>query len=184
MITPQEYIQLKAYARQDGLLLALLWIASFASYIMGIANSMMGLMALMLAVATPFFVAQRLRIFRDQGREGFISFRRSYAYTVLVFFYGAVLLAVAQFVYFAYLDKGYLVSTFSQLAASPEGQQLFAQYGVTEVMAESIEQMANTRPIDYALNILTVNILIGSVLGVPISMVMKRVNKQSENPQQ
>lgn len=173
-MTAPEYIQLKAYARQDGFFLALLWIASFACYIMGITNGMLGMVAMMLAVMTPFFVAGRLRRFRDEGREGVISFRRSYAYTIFVFFYGAVLLAVAQFLYFAYLDNGYLLSTFSKIVSSDEGRALLQQYGMTQMVDESLVEMASIRPIDYALNILTVNILIGFVLGVPIGLLMYR----------
>lgn len=173
-MTAPEYVQLKAYARQDGFFLALLWIASFACYIMGITNGLLGMVAMMLAVMTPFFVAGRLRKFRDEGREGVISFRRSYAYTVFVFFYGAVLLAVAQFLYFAYMDNGYLLSTFSKIVSSAEGKEMLQQYGMTQVAEDSLSEMASLRPIDYALNILTVNIMIGFVLGVPIGLVMYR----------
>ena len=173
-MTAPEYVQLKAYARQDGFFLALLWIASFACYIMGITNGLLGMVAMMLAVMTPFFVAGRLRRFRDEGREGVISFRRSYAYTVFVFFYGAVLLAVAQFLYFAYMDNGYLLSTFSKIVSSAEGKEMLQQYGMTQVAEDSLSEMASLRPIDYALNILTVNIMIGFVLGVPIGLVMYR----------
>ena len=49
-MTAPEYIQLKAYARQDGFFLALLWIASFVFYIMGLTNQMLGMAAIMLAV--------------------------------------------------------------------------------------------------------------------------------------
>ena len=76
-MTAPEYMQLKAYARQDGFFLALLWTASFACYILGISNQMLGMLAIGLAVMTPFFVAGRLRKFRDEGREGLISFGRS-----------------------------------------------------------------------------------------------------------
>ncbi|MBQ8988830.1 MAG: DUF4199 domain-containing protein [Prevotella sp.] len=177
-MTAPEYIQLKAYARQDGFFLALLWIASFACYIMGITNGMLGMVAMMLAVMTPFFVAGRLRRFRDEGRDGVISFRRSYAYTIFVFFYGAVLLAVAQFLYFAYLDNGYLMSTFSKIVSSAEGKALLQQYGMTQMVDESLTEMASIRPIDYALNILTVNIIVGFVLGIPIGLVMYRDTKR------
>lgn len=173
-MTAPEYIQLKAFARQDGFFLALLWTASFACYIMGFSNQLLGMLALMLALMTPFFVAGRLRNFRDVGREGLISFRRSYAYTIFVFFYGAVLLAVVQFVYFAYLDHGYLLSTLSKILDSPEGQHLLQQYGMTQTANDSLAEMANIRPIDYALNILTMNILIGFVVGVPISLILQR----------
>ena len=176
-MTAPEYVQLKAYARQDGFFLALLWIASFACYIMGISNGLMGMAAIMMAVMTPFFVAGRLRKFRDEGREGVISFRRSYAYTVFVFFYGAVLLAVAQFLYFAYMDNGYLLSTFSKIVTSAEGKEMLQQYGMTQVAEDSLTEMASLRPIDYALNILTVNIMIGFVLGVPIGLAMQKIKK-------
>lgn len=173
-MTVPEYIQMKAYARQDGFFLALLWTASFVCYILGITNELLGVLALGLAVMTPFFVAGRLRKFRDEGREGQISFGRGYAYSVFVFFYGAVLLAVVQFLYFAYVDHGYLLSSFSKLLSSDEGRALVNQYGMTQMVEESLSEMANIRPIDYALNILTVNIMIGFVLALPIGLAMQR----------
>ena len=174
MMTAPEYIQLKAFARQDGALLALLWVGAFLLYIIGIQNQLLGLAAIMMMVYTPFFVGERLGKFRDYGREGLISFRRGYAYTVFVFFYGGVLFAIAQYLYFAFMDNGYLLSQFSKMVSSEEAQQMLQQYGMTEMMNESLKQMASTRPIDYALNMLTINISLGFVLGVPISLVMQR----------
>lgn len=173
-MTAPEYIQLKAYARQDGFFLAILWIASFASYILGFTNQMLAMAAMLMAVMTPFFVASRLRKFRDDGREGVISFGRSYAYTIFVFFYGAVLLAVAQYLYFAYIDNGYLLDSFAKMIGSEEGRAVLKQYGMTQVVDEGLAEMAMTRPIDYALNILTINITLGFVLGLPIAMIMQK----------
>ena len=173
MIAP-EYIQLKAFARQDGALLALLWMATFFLYIIGVENQMLGLAALLLMVYTPIFVGERLGKFRDYGREGLISFRRAYAYTVFVFFYGGVLFAIAQYLYFAFIDNGYLMTQFSKMVNSNEAQKMLQQYGMTEMMNESLNEMANIRPIDYALNMLTVNISLGFILGVPISLIMQR----------
>ena len=107
-MTPEEYIQLKAFARQDGALLSLLWIGGFICYIQGMTNPLLGMLAIILIVISPFFVARRLRHFRDYAREGFISFGRGYAFTVLTFFYAGLLLAAALYVYFAFIDQGYL----------------------------------------------------------------------------
>ena len=132
-------------------------------------------------VYTPFFVGERLGKFRDFGREGIISFRRGYAYSVLVFFYGGVLFAIAQYLYFAFIDNGYLLSQFSKMVTSEEAQQMLKQYGMTEMMNESLKEMANIRPIDYALNMLTINITLGFVLGVPISLIMQRTKSNIAN---
>lgn len=173
-MTAPEYIQLKAFARQDGALLALLWLSSFLLYIIGITNEMLGLAAFMLMVYTPIFVGIRLGKFRDYGLEGLISFRRGYVYSVLVFFYGGVLFALAQYLYFAYMDNGYLLTQFSKMVSSDEARQVLQQYGMTEMMDESLKEMSTIRPIDYALNMLTINISLGLILGIPISMVMQR----------
>lgn len=173
-MTAPEYIQLKAFARQDGVLLALLWVSSFLSYIMGMSNQILGLAAVILMLYTPFFVGTRLGKFRDYGRDGQISFRRGYAYTVLVFFYGGVLFAVAQYIYFAFMDQGFLVSQFSKMMNTVEARQMLQQYGMAEMMDESLQQMTATRPIDYALNMLTINISLGFILGIPISLLKQR----------
>ena len=177
-MTAPEYIQLKAFARQDGFFLALLWIASFASYILGITNQLLATLALMLALMTPFFVASRLRKFRDNVLDGLISFARSYAYTILVFFYGAVLLAVAHYLYFAFVDNGYLLNSFTKAVSTEESKQTLQEYGMTKIVDESLTQMASIRPIDYALNILTINIMLGFVLGVPIGLLSYRTHKR------
>jgi len=173
-MTPAEYIQLKAFARVDGALLAVLWVASFACYIAGIANPVYAMMAIVLMVITPFFVGRRLGKFRDEGRDGIISFGRGWAYAIFVFFYAAILLAVAQYVYFAYMDQGYFLMSFSKSMSSPETEQLLQQAGLLQAMKDSLEMMGQMRPIDYALNVLTVNIALGIVLGLPIAALMQR----------
>ena len=63
MIRIENFIQLKAFARQDALILSLLWIASFACVVMIPAGALGNLLAL----TTPFIVAWRLSKFRDQA---------------------------------------------------------------------------------------------------------------------
>ena len=136
-------------------------------------------MAMVLMLTTPFFVGLRLGKFRDVGRDGIISFRRGWAYSVLVFFYAAVLLAIAQYVYFAYIDHGYLMQTVTQALETPEVNQALQQAGLQQAMKESLEQMGLLRPIDYALNVLTVNIIVGIVVGLPIAALMQRSQGKS-----
>ena len=176
-MTPAEYIQLKAFARQDGALMALLWIGSFGCYIAGLGHPIYGMIAVMLAVATPFFAARRLRHFRDFGLEGIISMRRGWAFVVLIFFYASLLLAIAQYAYFAFLDHGFLMDTIEKMLHSPETEQMLKQAGMKESIEENLAQLQAMRPIDIALNVLTTNILIGMVLGLPIAASMRRIEK-------
>ena len=78
-----------------------------------------------------------------------------------------------QYLYFAYMDQGYLLSSFTSALSSPEGKQVLEQYGMQQTAQESLEAMSKMRPIDYALNVLTMNIMTGMVLGVPIAALTK-----------
>ena len=181
-MTPEEFYQLKAFARQDGALLSVLWIGSFACYILGITTPMLGTLALILIVASPFFAANRLRHFRDGAREGVISFLRGYAYTAMTFFYAALLLAAAIYIYFAFIDDGYLLSTFNKLLGTKEGKQMIELYGMTDQIQATLKELAALRPIDYAVNMLSVNITIGLILGLPIAAVMQRSGQSGLRP--
>lgn len=171
---PEEYIQLKAFARIDGALLAVMWTVSFACYVVGLSSPMLMIGGMLIAVCSPLFAASRLRKFRDGAREGTISFGRGYAYTILMFFYAALLFAIAQYVYFQFIDNGYLMNCLVEMIDSEQNRQVIQAYGLSEALNDSLKQMAETRPIDYAVNYLTLNIMLGAVLGLPIAAVVKK----------
>ena len=85
-MTTEEYIQLRAFARVDGTYVGILWIASFACYLGGLSSPMLGLIAGIIAILSPFFAVKRLTKFRDDIRDGEISGRRSMIYYALILF--------------------------------------------------------------------------------------------------
>lgn len=177
-MTTQEYIQLRAFARVDGTYVGILWIASFACYLGGLSSPMLGLVGGILAVASPFFAAKRLIKFRDDIRDGEISGRRSMFYYALMFFYASLLFALAQYLYFAFLDGGYLMREYTSMLSSPEMKQAMQAYGMTaDQLMEGLTEFANTSPIMTALNIMTMNITIGLIFSLPVSLITRRARK-------
>ena len=160
-------------------MLSLLWIGSFACYIKGLSSPTLAFAALLLMTLSPFFAASRLRHFRDYAREGFITFKRGYAYTVMSFFYAGLLMAMAIYVYFEFMDHGYLLGMYSSVMDSEEGKRVLEMSGMKEQMAQGLQDLYNMRPIDYAVNMLTAIIMTGLVLALPIAaMLQKRVKSE------
>ena len=175
MIRIENFIQLKAFARQDALVLSLLWIASFACMTLVKA----GLLGNLLALATPFFIAWRLSKFRDQTLGGSISFRRAFAYGVYTFFYASLVFALAQFVYFRYLDHG----TFARMIT--ESMRLLApmyeQNGISKTdLNNNINMVSMLTPIQWAFVFMMQNIIIGVVVSLPIAAVCMRAIKRRQ----
>ena len=119
MIKVSALVQLKAFARQDGLILAVAWLASFA-LIMFSPQTPYGNL---LAIATPFIVGWRLTKFRDNALDGVVSFRRAFAYSCYTFFYASLVFAMGQYIYFRFIDNGQmsniLTATMKELAYIP-----------------------------------------------------------------
>ena len=174
LMTPEEYKQLKAFSRIDGAMLGAIWIISFAFYVMGMSNPMMMMGGMIIAICSPFFAAQRVRRFRDYARDGIISFKRAYGYSVLIFFYAALLFAAGQYIYFEFIDQGHIANQIINMMNEPQNKKIIEAYGMQKSLDDSIKIMSETRAIDYALNYLSVNIIIGMVLSLPIAGVMKR----------
>lgn len=174
-MTPEEYIQLKAYARIDGLYLALLWLISFACYISGFNVAFLGFTSSMLAIYSPFFAAQRMRKFRNEARGGSLSLLRGAAYYMLMFFYASSLFALLQYVYFAFIDNGMLMSQYAQIMQSKEAVSIIQSYGISmHDLNQGIAELRNSSPIMLAFNIMTFNLFVGFMLSWPTALILRR----------
>lgn len=169
MINVTALIQLKAFARQDGFLLFLLWIASFAVIVNNPASSWGSL----LAMATPFYVGYLLARFRNFALDGVISFRRALAFSLYTFFYASLLFAVAQFVYFRYLDNGSMMSMLITNVKALE--PIYRSQGISmRELQQSVSMIGQLTPIETAFVFMMQNILIGAILSFPIAWIGKR----------
>ena len=169
MIDSRTVAQVKAFARIDGALLSRIWIGSFAITVLWPTN----IFGQILALATPFFVGWRLAKFRDGALDGHISFRRAFVYCLYTFIYASLIFAIAQYVYFRFLDQGrfpsMMVNTLNILAP------IYEKNGVpTEQIEEVSKMIMSTSPIEMAFVFMTQNIFIGFILSLITAAIMKR----------
>ena len=171
MINVAHLVQLKAFARQDALLLALLWAASFACIVM--LNA--GLIGIILALATPFLVGKRLAAFRTQALYGVISFRRAYAYSLYVFIYASLVFALVQYAYFQFLDSGAFVES---IATTLKQIPIYEQNGMSKAdiksLNDQVEIMRLTTPVQWAFMFMMQNLFVGAIISLPIALIGKR----------
>ena len=99
MISQEEYIQLKAFARQDGLLIGALWIITFGCFVgsMSAPDIQIGFIAGV--IATPFVMYYRLKRFRNNILDGSISYGRALTFCLLTTAYASLIIAAATMIY-------------------------------------------------------------------------------------
>ncbi|MGI6242843.1 MAG: DUF4199 domain-containing protein [Prevotella sp.] len=166
-------VQVKAFARQEGVFLALLWIASFLLMVY-IPSSSWGSL---LAMSTPFFVGWRLVGFRNYALDGVISFKRGFAFSWYTFFYASLIFAVVQYIFFRYFDHGAMLSMLSSNVEVV--QETYKAGGVNdnqaiEYMKEGMNVIGMMSPIELAFVFMMQNFFMGTLLSLPIAFFCKK----------
>lgn len=180
MATFQEINQLQAFARIDGVKIAVAWVLSFACAVGTFTYPLLSHVAVLLALASIVFASLCVKTFRDKVRDGYIGFVQAFAYGVLIYLYAALLFALAQYLYFAFMDNGFLIGTLLSVMHTDEYMRQAQIYGLTESDVELFSSLiTQLRPIEIAMYFFTVNIMTGTIVSLPIAvMIMRKPRKR------
>lgn len=162
--------QAEAFARQDGIILSLVWVASFVM----LRLSPQMFLGNILVLSTPFIVAWRLKVFRNDALDGVISFRRAFVYSFYTFFYASFLFCICQYLYFKFLDGGAFIA--SMISAIDSFTSNYMRMGMTmQDIALTKEIIQASTAFELAMLFMLQNLLIGVVLSIFIAAFgMKR----------
>ena len=172
----EEIKQLRVYTRYDGIYLAIVWTASFACFLLLPLSSVFSTFSSLLTISTPFFVTYRLKIYREVGLNGIISFKRAYFYCMRVFVNAALLFSLLQWLYMTYLDHRKVVRIITSVTSLPEYNSFFAAMGIgrKEFIATLPEVFS---PTPMAINCLMYEVLFGAIISLIVSAIMARNKK-------
>ncbi|WP_314285869.1 DUF4199 domain-containing protein [Prevotella pallens] len=172
----EEIKQLRVYARYDGIYLAIIWAVSFTCFLLLPLSPIFSTFSSLLTISTPFFVAYRLKIYREIGLNGVISFKRAYFYCMRVFVNAALLFSLLQWLYMTYLDNGKVIRIITSVTSLSEYNSFFAAMGIDrkEFIAMLPEAFS---PTPMAVNSLMYEVLLGAIISLIVSAIMARNKK-------
>ena len=120
---------------------------------------------------TPFYVGMRTQAYSEQTAEKHISYGHAYAHSALSVFYASLILAIAQWAYFQYLDHGFLINQYASILTDKENKSAIEAMGYTK---EMIDQMLSTlrslRPIDLTLQMMWTNMVAGLIISLTTAL--------------
>ena len=185
-----SFRQTNAYAMQYGALLGCVSVGAFAAFVDTFTYQVLSTLALLLSVAVPVLTCLFTLRFRDQvvERTEAFSFGRGFLHALLLLFYSGVWVALAVFVYFAYIDKGFFIDAYITTLQSPEVQAVLEQnstlremYGTsgTEEMEFVIEQMRQLSASHFSAFSVYVNMMTAPVLAFVVGLVARRSGKHT-----
>lgn len=178
----QEQPTMVNCAMNFGAVVGMYYIVKFCLFPLGLHSVMASLLFWGLTVVVPFFVFLLVKRYRDQYCGGKLEFTRALAFSVLTMGFGALLAAVAHYIYFAYIDGGAMVEALVQSMEQLQRVDLstledvdanaIAQFGqYIEMMHQTAEQLQAMSAIEITMGMLSNNFSWSIVLSLPIALM-------------
>lgn len=170
------------YAMTFGTYMGLYWIAKFILFPLAFNAPFLSLLYLLFTLAVPFLGYYYAKQYRDKYCEGTISFLHALIFTILLYLFASLLVSVAHYVYFQYIDHGYIADTYSQLwdrlmTTSPE---LVENKEIIEEMKQAARSLS---PLDITIQCIGLDILWGCIFAFPTALaVMRKENSANGQP--
>lgn len=176
MTTNQTLRQTNAFAMMDGLMFGLYWCFGFLCTVKGIGNSALSSLGIMVIISAPILGCYLAHRFEKQVRaDEPVSYGKAYLYSVLLYLYAAIILSVAAFIYFRWIDGGSFVTDYMAIHNSPEMQQALQQSGMQDFFNIAVKQngfsnleemLRSIGPADIAASLFNANFFLGLLLAL------------------
>lgn len=164
-----------------GTYMGIYWILKFILFPLGLTIPFLLFLFVALTLGAPFMGYYYARMFRNKICGGYIGFLQAWLFTVFMYLFAAMLTAVVHYIYFRYIDHGFICQTYASMLNEITKTQLPGMESYIEQIKNMIDLISSLTPIDITLQLLSNNVFYGTLLAIPTALfVMKRNRTATE----
>lgn len=148
-------------------------VAANIFYLLGLSSSTFSTLFLLLTLSSPFIAGKLAVYYRKSEQENQMTFIQAWHFLIIMYICAALLTAIAQFIYFTFMDNGYFMSTILQqfdTFASIEDIDATLRQELTTT-ADLLRSMGNR---DIVLQIFCTNVIISPIITFFIAIFVRR----------
>lgn len=166
---------LQRYAMLFGTYLGGFWILKFILFPLGLNVPFLFFLFAGLTLCVPFMAYYYVRLYRNHVCGGTISFLHAWIFTVFMYMFAALLTAAAHYIYFRYIDQGFVLNTYEGMLNGLEREALPGMDIYIEQLKSSLSVIRTLTPIEITMQLMSQNVFYGSLFAIPTALfVMKR----------
>ena len=168
---PFNYRQARAFAGQYGLVVGLIWAASFFCAMYAPDHLMLGHTANLMALASIFVAVKLMNRFSSEiaPLKGIRKWWMSWHIAI----YAALITTLAQYIYFRFIDRGHLCSSLLTMLENPDYRQILEPMMQGEKPEALVEVLSQTSPGELTLSFIMLNIFAAIVFSLLCSLFVK-----------
>lgn len=173
---------MQRYAMLFGTYMGSFWILKFILFPLGLSVPFLLFLFMGLTLCVPFMGYYYARVYRNQVCGGSIGFLHAWIFTVFMYMFAAMLAAVAHYVYFRFIDYGYVINTYETMIDTLAQSPMPGMDAYIATCRDALETARSITPIDITLQMISWNVFWGSILAFPTALFVMRRGKEKESP--
>lgn len=164
-----------------GTYMGIYWILKFILFPVGLTIPFLMFLFAGLTLGVPFMGYYYARTYRDKVCGGSIKFLQAWVFTVFMYMFAALLTAVVHYIYFRFIDHGFIINTYMEmLEKGSQTPQFTAMESYITQLKDMLELIRTLTPIDITMQLMSQNVFYGSILAVPTALLVMRKPKSPE----
>ena len=202
MMMTENRSYLQKYAMHFGTYMGIYWILKFILFPLGFHIPFLSLLFVILTLAVPFIGYHYVKMYRDKICGGSIQFSHAVLFTIFMYMFASLLVAVAHYIYFQFIDHGFIFNALAdfwnqaieQSPALQENKELMkdmfdadkimtntpALAENKDIIKETIDTARSLTSINITMQLLSWDVFWGSLLAIPTGlMVMKKAKPEN-----
>lgn len=170
---------LQRYAMLYGTYMGLFWIAKFTLFPLGMSSPFLLLVFLGLTLYVPFLGFRYTKSYRDHVLKGSINFLQAWAFNLMLYVFAAILTSMAHYIYFRFIDHGYIINTYetllNEVSSIPNTEEYLTQ------LKSNLELVKSMSPLDITFQLISQNIFYGSLLALPTALFAMKKTPENQS---
>lgn len=171
---------MQRYAMLFGTYLGGFWILKFILFPLGLTIPFLLFLFMGLTLCVPFMGYHYARMYRNHVCGGSIGFLHAWVFTVFMYMFAALLAAVAHYIYFQFIDHGYVISAYEAQLNTLAQSNIPGIEAYIDTYRDALEIARLSTPIDITMQLVSWNVFCGSLLAFPTALFVMR-RKSQEN---
>lgn len=167
------------YAMYFGAYMGIFWVLKFILFPLALSVPFLLVLFIILTLIVPFLGYYYGTLYRDRGCDGGITFSQSFMFFFLMYAYASLIAAMAHYVYFEFIDNGFIAESYKKLIETAATQPNIPVEQIELARAE-MSRFSETSSIQITLQVLNIDIMLCAIVGALSSFFLMREKKEQK----
>ena len=161
-----------------GTIMGIFWTLKFILFPLGMQRPLLLMAFFLLTLIVPvvgFFLARQ---YRDRECEGILSISRAFLFTSFMYKFAALFVTIAHYIYFRYMDNGYIVSCYQDMLTQVTTTATGELKESMDQFQQALDIISTLSPLEISIQLITQNIFYCTLIALPTALLVKREKKQ------